>query len=95
MARTALEKATDKIVKPKHQYELVCTKSRNKFYWGFSKRGSDAVTLVGQSRRDAMRAIHELYYGQQYIPVDGESVNVKEIEEVADEDSLLDLEEVA
>jgi len=73
---------------PKPTWELVVTQSRGRTFFGFCKRGSETTTLVGESKREAMRVIHALYYGEPYIPVDGESHNVVETDEIASSEAL-------
>ena len=81
-------KPTRRMKIPKPTWELVSTSSRGRIYWGFAKRGSSDVTLIGQSRREALQVINELYRGQPYVPVVGEAHNVAEVEDIADEESL-------
>ena len=63
-------------------YELVSTRSRGRTYFGFAKRGSDTITLVRESKREALQVIHELYYGTpSESMVTGEAHNVPELED--------------
>ena len=71
------------------QFELVTQTYRSKTFYGFSRKGSDSFTLVGENRREALQVIHRLQYGEPYIPVEGESHNsVDDLEEISDSDTL-------
>jgi len=77
-------------MKNPNTWELVRTTSRGKQYFGFARRGSDGVTLTGQSKRFALQIINELYHGTPYVPLTGEDANVPDVDDLSDNDGLGD-----